>query len=178
MQITIYTYNENDYRSVHDVRQAIYENERKAFGDPQTTEEWAALGVTVREETYDLPERTLEQAKTEKLREVNAMCDSLMRYIVDTYPESEVLTFDQQVTEAERYLASGNDVDCPLLVSLGKARGVELSYLVNRVMAKHSAFSNISGSVIGQRQAYEDRLDECTTIEEVDAIEVHYEIPN
>jgi len=178
MQITIYTYNGNEYRSVYAVRQAIYENERKAFGDPQTVEEWNALGVTIREERYDPPARILEQAKAEKLREVNSRCDSILQSVVNTYPESEILTFDQQVTEAEKYLASGNDADCPLLSRLAKARGIELSDLVSRVMTKHTAFSNISGSIIGQRQAYEDRIDECTTIEEVDAIEVHYEIPN
>jgi hypothetical protein len=178
MQITIYTYSGNEYRSVHDVRQAIFENERKAFGDPQTAEEWAALGITVREERYDPPARTLEQAKTEKLRVVNSECDSIMQSVVNTYPESEILTFNQQVTEAEKYLASGDTVDCPLLTRLAEARGIELADLVARVMTKHDAFSSISGSIIGQRQAYEDRIDACTSIEEVDNIHVSFIVDN
>jgi hypothetical protein len=88
------------------------------------------------------------------------------------------MTFDQQVTEAEKYIASGNYANCPLLSRLAKARGVELSDLVSRVMKKHTAFSNISGSIIGQRQAYEDKIDACTSIEEVDNIYVSFVVDN
>ncbi len=43
--------------------------------------------------------------------------------------------------------------------ALAAGRGITLDDLVQRVIAKHTAFSELSGYVIGQRQALEDRLD-------------------
>lgn len=45
-------------------------------------------------------------------------------------------------------------------------------------MAKHTAFSALSGYVIGKRQAPEDMLDTCTTVEKVEAIEVNITLPD
>lgn len=118
--------------------------------------------------------QTLEEAKTAKLTEINAACDAILNAAVKTYPNSEVLTFDQQTAEAKAYLASGNAADAPLLSALASGRGIEFDDLVNRVMAKHHAFSVLSGIVIGQRQALEDRLRVCETIEDVKAIEVNF----
>ena len=104
--------------------------------------------------------------------------DELLNVAVNTYPETEVLTFDQQTSEAKAYLASGNVSDAPLLSALAAGRGITLDDLVQRVMAKHTAFSALSGYVIGQRQALEDRLDACTTVEEVEAIEINITVPD
>lgn len=120
---------------------------------------------------------TMEEAKTAKLTEINAACDAILNAAVKTYPNSEVLTFDQQTAEAKAYLASGNAADAPLLSALASGRGIEFDDLVNRVMAKHHAFSVLSGIVIGQRQALEDQLDVCTSVEEVNALTVNYTIP-
>ena len=65
----------------------------------------------------------------------------------------------------------------PLLSALAEARGISLPDLVERVLAKASAFAVASGSIIGQRQALEDRLDACTTLEEVQGITVKISKP-
>lgn len=124
------------------------------------------------------PKKPLEEAKAAKLAEINAACDAILNAAVQTYPNSEVLTFDQQTAEAKAYLASGNAADAPLLSALATGRGIEFGDLVNRVMAKHNAFSVLSGAVIGQRQALEDRLNACGTTEEVNAIIVSIDINN
>ena len=129
-------------------------------------------------EVVSQPEKTLEEAKADKLSEINAACDGILNAAVNTYPETEVLTFDQQTSEAKAYLASGNVSDAPLLSALAAGRGITLDDLVQRVMAKHTAFSALSGYVIGQRQALEDRLDACTTVEEVEAIEINITVPD
>lgn len=122
-------------------------------------------------------EKTLEEAKSEKLTEINAACDSILNTAVSTYPETEVLTFDQQTSEANAYLASKKPADAPLLSALAAGRGITLDDLVQRVMEKHNAFSQISGYVIGQRQAMEDRLEQCQTVQDVEAIEVNITLP-
>ena len=65
----------------------------------------------------------------------------------------------------------------PLLSALAEARGISLPDLVERVLAKADAFAVASGSIIGQRQALEDRLDSCTTLEEVQGITVDISMP-
>ena len=43
---------------------------------------------------------------------------------------------------------------------------------MRRVLVKADAFAVTSGCIIGQRQALEDRLDACTTVEEAEALAV------
>lgn len=121
-------------------------------------------------EVVALPEATLEEAKKAKLSEINSACDSILKSAIENYPQTEVMTFDQQVSEARAYrLDSGNDVS--LLASLASARGIELSDLVERVLEKHQSYSLLSGTVIGQRQALEDRLEACLSTDEVAKLE-------
>lgn len=124
------------------------------------------------------PKKSLDEVKAEKLTEINAACDNILNSAVNTYPETEVLTFDQQTSEANAYIASKNAADAPLLSALAAGRGITLDDLVQRVIAKHDAFSQLSGYVIGQRQALEDRLDECKTVEDVEAIVVDIKLPD
>ena len=77
----------------------------------------------------------------------------------------------KQFSEARAYAADAT-APAPLLSALAEARGIPLPDLVERVIAKADAFAVASGSVIGRRQALEDRLDACTTLEEVQAIAV------
>ena len=119
---------------------------------------------------------TLEEAKNIKLAEINATCDSILNAATATYPASEVLTFDQQTKEAEAYQAD-NTASVQLLSALAISRNIPLPELVKRVLAKHDAFSALSGTVIGQRQALEDVLDTLTTVEAVQALEVNIQIP-
>lgn len=123
------------------------------------------------------PVQQIEEAKSAKLSEINSACDAILNQAVNSYPESEVLTFDQQVEEVKAYQSSGNTADAPLLSALASARGITLDDLIQRVLSKRQAFSVLSGYVIGQRQALEDRLDECQTTEDVNAIVVDIKIP-
>ena len=89
--------------------------------------------------------------------------------LTGTYPDREIRTFDKQESEARAYAADAT-ASTPLLSALAQARGIPLSELVERVLAKADAFAVASGSIIGQRQTLEDRLDACTTLEEVQGI--------
>lgn len=124
-------------------------------------------------EWVNVPDPTLEEAKTAKLKEINDTCDSILNGAVASYPESEVLTFDQQVDEVRRFRETEDVADAPLLNALAQARGITLEDLISRVMAKRQAFSVLSGYVIGQRQALEDRLDALDDVAEVQALQVN-----
>ena len=128
------------------------------------------------EQPYTPPVPTLEEAKADKLEEINAAADSAIAMLTATYPNREIATFDKQEAEARAYAADPT-ASTPLLSALSQARGIELPELVRRVIAKADAFAVASGSIIGQRQALEDRLDACTTMEEVRAITVNIAMP-
>ena len=124
------------------------------------------------EQPYVPPVPTLEQTKAAKLSEINKAADAAIATHTATYPDREISTFDKQESEARAY-AVDSTASTPLLSALAQARGVPPDELVRRVLAKADAFAMASGSIIGQRQALEDRLDACTTMEEVQGITVN-----
>ncbi|MFQ6996914.1 hypothetical protein [Bilophila wadsworthia] len=128
------------------------------------------------EQPYVPPIPTLEQTKAAKLSEINKAADAAIATLTATYPDRELATFDKQEAEARAYAADPT-ASTPLLSALAEARGISLPDLVERVLAKADAFAVASGSIIGQRQALEDRLDACTTLEEVQGITVNISMP-
>lgn len=128
------------------------------------------------EQPYVPPVPTLEQTKAAKLSEINKAADAAIATLTATYPDREISTFDKQESEARAY-AVDSTASTPLLSALAQARGVPPDELVRRVLAKADAFAMASGSIIGQRQALEDRLDACTTMEEVQGITVNISMP-
>lgn len=123
------------------------------------------------EQPYVPPVPTLEEVKTAKLSEINAAADRAIATLTATYPDREISTFDKQEAEARAYMADPT-APTPLLSALAKARGLSMDELVKRVIAKADAFATASGYIIGQRQALEDQLDTCKTLEEVQSIVV------
>lgn len=119
---------------------------------------------------------TLEEAKAAKLSEINAACDAFLSVLTASYPDSEMLTFDQQAKEAEAVLADPSS-PAPLLTPLAAARGLGVTELAMRVRAKAEAFTNISGHVIGQRQKYEDAVVAAGAVAAVAAIVPQYTMP-
>lgn len=118
----------------------------------------------------------LANARAKKLQEINEKCEAMLKALTATYPDVELLTFDQQKEEAKAHQGDPA-ADCPLLAPLAVARGISMDDLCNRVLLKAAAFSAASGAIIGQRQAMEDYLDACTTVAEVQEIEVSYALP-
>lgn len=64
-----YIYNSETYRSEHEVRQAIWKNEYKIFGSPETVEDWKSLGVTL-EETSDPVSPTPHEPDLDELKQM------------------------------------------------------------------------------------------------------------
>lgn len=128
------------------------------------------------EQPYVPPVPTLEQTKAAKLSEINKAADAAIATLTATYPDREIATFDKQESEARAYAADPMS-STPFLSALAEARGISLPDLVERVLAKADVFAVASGSIIGQRQALEDRLDACTTLEEVQGITVNISMP-
>ena len=132
--------------------------------------------MVTEEQPYVPPVPTLDEVKAAKLSEINAAADRAIATLTATYPDRELATFDKQESEARAYAADAT-ASTPLLSALAQARGIPLDELVRRVLAKADAFAVASGSIIGQRQALEDRLDACATMEDVQGIAVDIVTP-
>ena len=142
-------------------------------------EEWDKVHVyaiahpewVTEEQPYVPPVPTFKEAKAAKLSEINKAAYKIMAALISSYLVREISTFDKQEAEARAYMADP-EAPTPLLSALAKARGLSMDELVKRVIAKADAFAAASGYIIGQRQALEDQLDTCKTLEEVQSIVV------
>lgn len=67
------------------------------------------------EEPYVPPVPTLEEAKADKLSEINAAADVAIAALTATYPDRELATFDKQEAEARAYVVDPATAKTPLL---------------------------------------------------------------
>lgn len=112
-------------------------------------------------------------AKTIKLTEINTAYNIATSALVNTYPQTELLTFDKQEKEARAWDAD-NTIATPFLDGLASARGIDKAELVRRVIAKADAFQTVVATLTGLRQKYEDQLNLAQTEEEIAAITPTY----
>lgn len=85
------------------------------------------------------------------------------------YPQTEIESFYRQEKEALAWQLD-NSVDAPMLKQIAQARGVPFDVLVRKVIEKSNIFANAIGSVIGQRQKFEERILSATKQEELSLI--------
>ena len=148
---------------------------------------WAEIDAYTREhpeQVTDEPappqpteEELLERAKTAKLYEINAAYEAATSAIVETYPKTELLTFDKQEAEARSY----NDdptATTPFVDALAAGRTMDKAELVRCIIAKADAFSVAVGYYTGQRQKYEDMVKAAETAEAVTTIVPVYALPD
>lgn len=140
--------------------------------------EWVLDGLVYREEivSEDWAEGALTALRVLKQSEIRDVAEAALAPLKAEYGATEIATWDQQYAEAQAVTAdSGAEV--PLLTAIAQARGQSVADLAARVIANRAAWVAVSGHVVGQRLAYQDRLDAAATPEEVQAIEVAYSLP-
>lgn len=111
----------------------------------------------------------LRSAKAAKLADINALCDQELDAFSRTYPNGEVQSWPQQVKEADA-LAADPAASVPLLAAIAAERGITVEDLAGRVRVKMDAYAQLSGMLIGRRQAAEDQIGDAATLEEVGAV--------
>ena len=100
--------------------------------------------------------------------------DTLKSSLLVGYPQTEIESFYRQEKEALAWKAD-NKADTPMLKQIARVRGVPFDVLVEKVIEKASQFAVAIGVIIGQRQAFEDRLLDTKTLEELTALEKEIE---
>lgn len=125
-----------------------------------------------------LQQAAIFEAKSAKLAEINTKSQEYINQLTgynDT-PPFERDTWPVQREEAKAWFAD-NRTDTPNLARIALLRGVPLNELRNKAYQKAVAYEGISFDVAGLRQGYEDKLKAAQTLEQVQAIEVVYQLP-
>ena len=105
---------------------------------------------------------------------VSDEADAIKNGLLAGYPQTEIESFYRQEKEALAWKAD-NKADTPMLKQVAMVRGVPFEVLIEKVIEKASQFAVAIGVIIGQRQAFEDRLLATKTPEELTALEKEIE---
>lgn len=127
--------------------------------------------------TAENKKRKLADLKADKQQEINRAAETFIKEkaAIDQVPEFERATWRQQQQEALAW-SENPEAATPMLEVIAQNRGIDLNTLRAAALRKTQAFTLLSASVAGQRQAYVDQLNAAQSIEEIEAIEVAYQV--
>jgi len=111
-----------------------------------------------------------EQQKEGLLNKLADKADQLKNSLLTGYPQTEIESFYRQEKEALAWQADHN-TPTPMLSQIARVRGVSLDILISKVIEKSAQFAVAIGIIIGQRQAFEDRLVTLKTPDDLTALE-------
>lgn len=114
------------------------------------------------------------QQKESLLNKLAYKADQLKNGLLAGYPQTEIESFYRQEKEALAWQADHN-TPTPMLSQIARVRGVPLEVLIEKVIEKSAQFAVAIGIIIGQRQAFEDRLLALKTPEELTSLEQEIE---
>lgn len=109
----------------------------------------------------DPPPPSLAEIKLAHLSTINRDFEAAVFQLRRSYPESEVISWTKQESEARAWLANQSS-PTPLIDALCAVRGVQKPELVSRIITKADAYTNAVGQMIGKRQRLEDMLEALT----------------
>ena len=95
--------------------------------------------------------------------------------LISTYPDFEKLTFETQKSEARGW-ALDDATQTPNVDILALNRGVDREVILSKINTKADQFERISMAIAGQRQKFQDLIDNATTVEELDAINISFTV--
>ena len=110
-----------------------------------------------------------EQQKEGLLNKLADKADQLKNSLLTGYPQTEIESFYRQEKEALAWQADHN-TPTPMLSQIARVRGVPLEMLIEKVIEKSAQFAVVIGIIIGQRQAFEDRLVALKTPDDLTAL--------
>ncbi|OBX48451.1 hypothetical protein [Haemophilus haemolyticus] len=114
------------------------------------------------------------QQKEGLLNKLANKADQLKNSLLAGYPQTEIESFYRQEKEALAWQADHN-TPTPMLSQIARVRGVPLEVLISKVIEKSAQFAVAIGIIIGQRQAFEDRLLALKTPDDLTALEQEIE---
>ena len=112
-----------------------------------------------------------------KLAEINEKAQAIVNKVaeLDKTPAFEQGTWQQQANEAIAWHAD-NNTPTPTLDTIAQNRNVPVEVLRQKAYEKTMQFRFLTNTIAGQRQHFEDLLKVAKTAEEIEGIEVVYQL--
>ena len=130
---------------------------------------------------FDFESKTFKVSEDKKAEFFKSKKESLLSTLSDKadkikdgllvgYPQTEIDSFYRQEKEALAWQAN-NKADTPMLKQIARIRNIPFDVLAQKVIEKSEQLALAVGVIIGQRQAFEDRLLATKTLEELIVLE-------
>ena len=117
----------------------------------------------------------INQIKYQYIDNLNLEAQSFMDSSLPKYPDFEKLTFETQKSEARGWVLD-NTAQTPNVDILALNRGIDREVLLEKISVKATKFEQLSMAIAGQRQKFEDLINNATTVEELDAINISFTV--
>jgi len=114
---------------------------------------------------------TLDDAKSDKCAEVSAYAKILRDRVVGTISAGEMASWPIKLSEAAKYLQTGDETVAPMLSTEAIARGITLAQLVTKVDGNAAQFSMLESLIAGTDGKHRDAIKELTQFADV----IHYD---
>lgn len=170
MLIKKYVFDGVEYASEFAVRNAIFEKDRVAFGNPQNADEWLELGVTYTEEEQVIP---LDDLKAQKSAQI--------KYAFLNWREQEATLISSLGFKADSNERANTDVN-GLLVAYEGHQEAPITFrdadnqfhtlTYEQVKVLQLEIIENGNFAYAQKWAFDDQVEQATSKENLDAIEV------
>lgn len=165
---------EKDYQALIDGRSngrkiIVDRNNKLSLTPPMPGEEYIWNGsewIVSNEKQIEL----FNERKDSLIRKLANKADTIKSELLAGYPQTEIDSFYRQEKEALAWRTDKN-TETPMLKQIARIRGIPFDVLVQKVLEKSEQFALAVGVIIGQRQAFEDRLLATKNIEELTTLE-------
>jgi hypothetical protein len=154
----------------------ITDTEYRALLDGQTEGKAIVPGVDGSPVLFT-PVVTFEQAFDATYMEILRGSDAILNAATRYYSASEKASWSRQEAEA-RALSTDENAPAPLLRTMATVRGITVGELAGKVLTQAAQWEAFAGYILGQQQAFEDALNACGTVEEINAVTVTYSLPD
>lgn len=136
------------------------------------------LRLIAKADYHPNPQAALAAAKAAKLHTTAEAAQAFIERVagLDGVPQFERDSWASQAAEAQAW-AANKGAATPILAGIAQARGVPLDDLRAKALAKSNAYTALTASVAGQRQAFEDQIRAADSLASLDAIAIAYNPP-
>lgn len=125
-------------------------------------------------ESQEKKNNFLTSKKEALLASLADKADKIKNGLLAGYPQTEIESFYRQEKEALAWQAN-NKADTPMLKQIARIRNIPFEVLVQKVIEKSEQFALAVGVIIGQRQAFEDKLLTLDTVDDLIKLEKEIE---
>lgn len=121
---------------------------------------------------------TFQAAQNAKIAQLNQAAQAFIAQAAgtDKVPEFELQSWALQAAEVKAW-AADNSITTPILDQIAAARGVPADVLRQAALRKTLAYEKLTAHIVGERQALQTRIETAKTLDELNAIEITFRLP-